>query len=67
MPAANASFTVSAWRSVPSVRIVPESGATTPPSTFISVDLPAPFSPTSPTTSPRATDRLTASSATTPG
>ena len=67
MPAASASCTVSAWRSTPSVRIVPESGATTPPSTFISVDLPAPFSPTRPMTSPRSTERLTASSATTPG
>ena len=35
------------------MRIVPALGATTPPRIFISVDLPAPFSPTRPITSPR--------------
>ena len=43
------------------------SAATTPPRTFIRVDLPAPFSPIRPITSPRRTARLTRSSATTPG
>ena len=47
--------------------IVPVVGATTPPRIFISVDLPAPFSPTRPITSPRSTARLTPSSAVTPG
>ena len=37
----------------PSMRIVPLVGAVTPPRIFISVDLPAPFSPTRPITSPR--------------
>ena len=45
--------TVSAACSTPSMTIAPASGATTPPSTFISVYLPAPFSPIRPTTSPR--------------
>ena len=48
-------------------RIVPALGSTTPPRTFMSVDLPAPFSPIRPITSPRPTERLTRSSATTPG
>ena len=34
------------------------SGSTTPPRIFIRVDLPAPFSPTRPITSPGATARL---------
>ena len=67
IPAAIASAQVIAGRSAPSMRIVPVVGATTPPSTFISVDLPAPFSPTRPMTSPGATDRLTPLSAATPG
>jgi hypothetical protein len=45
----------------------PALGAMTPPRTFISVDLPAPFSPMSPRTSPGATERLTFERATTPG
>jgi hypothetical protein len=49
------------------MRMVPEVGAVTPPSTFISVDLPAPFSPTSPTTSPGPMASDTPSSAFTPG
>ena len=48
MPAPIAPATVIASRSAPSIRMRPRVGATTPPSTFISVDLPAPFSPTSP-------------------
>jgi hypothetical protein len=48
-------------------RMRPAVGSTTPPSTFISVLLPAPFSPMSPTISPRPTARLTASRAITPG
>ena len=67
MPAAIAPGTVIALRSTPSMRIRPLVGATTPPSTFISVDLPAPFSPTRPMTSPGSTARLTSSRATTPG
>ena len=67
MPAAIAPGTVIAASARPSMRITPVEGLTTPPSTFISVDLPAPFSPTRPITSPGATERLTPSSATTPG
>ncbi len=47
--------------------MTPPLGATTPPSTRIRVDLPAPFSPTSAITSPGETEKLTRSSATTPG
>ena len=43
------------------------SARSTPPRIFISVDLPAPFSPMRPSTSPRRTARSTRSSATTPG
>ena len=53
--------------STPPMRIVPLSGATTPPRIFISVDLPAPFSPISASTSPFATDTLTWLTARTPG
>ena len=67
MPAAMAPVTVIASRATPSTRIEPALGATTPPRIFISVDLPAPFSPTRPMTSPGATERLTSSRATTPG
>jgi hypothetical protein len=56
----------SAMRS-PSISIVPAFGATVPPRMFISVDLPAPFSPIRPTISPPSTDRDTSRSATTPG
>ena len=59
--------TVSDGRVTPSMSMLPRSGSTTPPRIFISVDLPAPFSPTRPITSPGATARLTSSSATTPG
>ena len=59
MPAPIASATVSAGRATPSMRIVPPLGSVTPPITFISVDLPAPFSPMRPMTSPRDTEKLT--------
>jgi hypothetical protein len=52
---------------MPSMRIMPPLGSVTPPMTFIKVDLPAPFSPTRPITSPGDTAKLTRSSATTPG
>ena len=47
------------------MRIVPASGGTKPMSTFISVDLPAPFSPRMPWISPRRSDRCTSSQAST--
>ena len=43
------------------------SAAVTPPRIFISVDLPAPFSPIRPSTSPPCSARSTPPSATTPG
>ena len=45
--------------SAPSTSIVPLSGATVPEATFISVDLPAPFSPRRAWTSPAATSSVT--------
>src|SRR5450755_1259318 len=44
---------------LPSISMIPESGRWTPASTLISVDLPAPFSPTSPSTSPALSSRST--------
>src|ERR1041384_234979 len=49
------------------ILIVPPSRAIAPPRIFISVDLPAPFSPINATISPAPTLRLTLLSATTPG
>src|SRR5688572_13496762 len=49
------------------ILISPLSRAMAPPRIFISVDLPAPFSPIKATISPAPTLRLTLSSATTPG
>src|SRR5215218_7529091 len=51
----------------PSTSMVPSSGRCTPYRIFISVDLPAPFSPTSACTVPRRTVMLTSWLATTPG
>jgi hypothetical protein len=48
----------------PSTRISPASGATAPAMILPSVDLPAPFSPTSAWISPAATSTLTPCSAT---
>ena len=59
--------TVSRGISTPSSSIVPALGATTPPRIFISVDLPAPFSPTRPITSPWLTEKLMSSTALMPG
>src|ERR1700738_943604 len=47
--------------------MVPESAGCAPARIFISVDLPAPFSPTSAWTSPARTSNVTPSSARTPG
>src|SRR5215207_7640083 len=47
--------------------IDPDEGATTPPRIFIKVDLPAPFSPIRPKTSPLWTVRSTPRRAITPG
>src|SRR6218665_3672069 len=44
---------------LPSISMRPPSGMSAPDSTFDTVDLPAPLSPTSPSTSPGATSRFT--------
>src|SRR5262245_38534482 len=64
MPAAMASWGLAKWHSFPSRRITPRSGRWTPPRMRISVDLPAPFSPTTAWISPYATSKSTPSSAT---
>ncbi len=51
----------------PRTSMVPEVGGCWPPSTLISVDFPAPFSPTRAWTSPGRSSRSTPSSASTPG
>ena len=50
----------------PSKTIAPPSGAVAPEATFISVDFPAPFSPSSACTSPGSTSNETSVSAATP-
>src|SRR6185436_10829887 len=51
----------------PSMAMVPASGCCAPPRIFISVLLPAPFSPTRASTSPATRERETPASAITPG
>ena len=51
----------------PPISIVPSSGRIEPAATAMSVDLPAPFSPTSACTSPSITSKVTPLRATTPG
>src|SRR5579862_8578339 len=67
MPAFMESETLSEACATPSMVMVPASGARTPPRIFIMVDLPAPFSPTRPMTSPGAILMAKPWSATTPG
>src|SRR5579859_1907774 len=64
MPAAMASFGERNLAGLPSSRISPSSGCNSPYSTFIRVDLPAPFSPSRAWTCPGATDRSMRSLAT---
>src|SRR4029077_3261981 len=52
--------------SSPATRILPSSGTVTPARQRMRVDLPAPFAPTRPCTSPRAMPMLTSRSATSP-
>src|SRR6516225_900865 len=63
-PAAMASRGLAKRHSFPSRRTTPRSGRWTPPRMRISVDLPAPFSPTTAWISPYATSKSTPSSAT---
>src|SRR3989442_13324599 len=58
---------VAIFTSLPRTRIRPLSAGYIPYSTRMSVDLPAPFSPTSACTSPRRRSTVTSSLATTPG
>ena len=64
MPAAMASFGEANWAFLPSIRISPSSGCSSPYRTFIRVDLPAPFSPSRACTWPGDTDRSIRSLAT---
>src|SRR5471032_914458 len=68
MPASSVSRIVDSCKGLPSQRISPSHVPCgyTPDSTFINVDLPAPFSPHKPTHSPGATVRSIPSSAFTP-
>src|SRR3954447_22171564 len=66
MPASCAARGLENDTASPSKRTSPSSGRRTPVSTLISVDLPAPFSPTSACTSPGSSANETSSSATTP-
>ena len=63
IPAAAASSGLRGAKGDPSSRISPASARRLPPSTFINVDLPAPFSPTSPRTRPAPTAKETSLSA----
>src|SRR5215471_7457696 len=65
MPSACASCGLRMCTGRPSHSTTPESAGPTPAITLTSVDLPAPLSPTSATTSPAPTSRLTSVSAST--
>src|SRR5579872_827604 len=67
MPYRSAARGPSIVTGAPSISIVPESAGCAPARIFMSVDLPAPFSPTSACTSARSTSRSTPSRARTPG
>src|SRR5258705_13867721 len=65
MPLERASSTLFSSTSSPCRKILPESGFWKPQTIFISVDLPAPLSPSRPRTSPLRRCRLTSRSAVT--
>jgi hypothetical protein len=67
MPARRASTGCAKLTGTPSIRMRPASGRRIPARIFISVDLPAPFSPQIACTSPPWQSKLTSSSARTPG
>src|SRR5687767_927923 len=66
-PARLAACTEESRTGAPSTRIWPSSGRCAPPRILMRVDLPAPFSPVRPSTSPRPRWRETSCSAVTPG
>ncbi len=63
MPRARASSGPWRWTGWPSSSMCPDVGCSSPPRMRISVDLPAPFSPTSACTSPAPSEKLAPSSA----
>jgi hypothetical protein len=63
MPSWRASSGVFGATATPSMVMVPEVSVTTPAITLVSVDLPAPFSPTSAWISPRRRSKSTSSMA----
>ena len=65
MPSFAASFGPWMWTSSPSKRISPLSGVCVPATHLMSVDFPAPLSPTSAITSPCRTSKSTSLSAST--
>src|ERR1700676_5535637 len=67
MPSRSAARGPSMSTRLPSTSISPESAGCAPERIFMSVDLPAPFSPTRACTSPATTSNVTPSSARTPG
>ena len=67
MPLSRLSFGPAKTRDFPSITICPVSREYTPARIFIKVDLPAPFSPRSPSISPFFNSRVTSSRALTPG
>src|SRR5579862_2510730 len=67
MPSSSAACGVSIVTRAPSIRISPSSARCAPARIFISVDFPAPFSPTSTSTSPAFKVSETSESARTPG
>src|SRR5690349_12724743 len=67
MPLCFESLTPLKTTGLPSIWMSPSSGAYTPPRIFISVLLPAPFSPIRASTSPALSESETPCSATTPG
>ena len=66
MPMARAAMGELIWTSRPWNRMRPSSAGYTPEMTLIRVDLPAPLSPSRPTTSPAFTPRLTSFTAVRP-
>ena len=66
MPSFRAALGLSIVAVLPSNSMTPRSGRTMPASTFVSVDLPAPLSPTSAWIEPRSTTRFMSSSTTVP-
>src|SRR6516164_4032765 len=63
MPSARASIGLWKWHALPSTTMAPSVAGKFPAISFTMVDLPAPLSPISPTTSPASIEKLTSVSA----